>query len=69
LSTTHTKAIHIEAHIFPTSLQDTLAGEEEVEKVYDFIKAVEAAAAKFMPYAKHELKITEERVSATRGGR
>jgi hypothetical protein len=69
LSTTRTKAIHIEAHIFPTSLQDTLAGEEEVKKVHDFIQAVEAAAAKFMPHAGHEIKITEERVSETRGGR
>ena len=69
MSTTRTKAIHIEAHIFPTSLQDTPAGKEDVEKVHDFINAVEAAAAKFMPYAGHEIKITEERVSATRGGR
>ena len=66
---TITKAIHIEAHVYPTTLQDTVAGQEEVEAIRSFVKAIEDAAKKHLPYAGHNLTITEERVSDIRGGR
>lgn len=66
---TITRAVHIEAHVYPTTMQDTPAGKEEVAAIADFIRAIESAAAKYLPYAGHTIKIVEERVSEIRGGR
>lgn len=66
---TITKVIHIEAHFYPTMMQETRAGREEVANIRAFVTAIEEAAAKFISYAGHTIKITEERASEIRGGR
>lgn len=66
---TITRVIHIEAHVYPTTMQDTRAGKEEVQSIREFVSAIEQAAAKYFGAASHHIKITEERESGIRGGR
>ena len=63
------KEIRIKARIYPTPMQDVPAGKEEVAAIRSFIAAIEAAVAKHLPYAGHEIKIREKRGSDIRGGR
>ena len=54
------RAIHIKSHIYFTTMQDTPAGKQEIEKGREFIRAIEEAASKFLPSGRHSLKIKEE---------
>lgn len=61
------KFIHLEASIYPTTMQNVPAGVEEVEKIWQFVNAVEAAAKKYLPFAPHKITITEQRNHEIRG--
>lgn len=63
------KAIHIEAHVFPTDWQDTPAGKEEVARIREFTNRLEALAQEMLPGASFKMTITEERQREVRGGR
>ena len=63
------KAIHIEAHIYPTTLQDTQAGKDELQAIRDFIDGIGKLAEEKLPFASHSITITEERTRKIKGGR
>ena len=55
------KAIHIEAHIYPTTMQEVPAGKDELTAIENFTTEIRALAKKHLPGGRSVIKITEER--------
>lgn len=60
------KAIKVSMVAYPATMQDTLAGVQEVINIQKFVSAVEEAALKFLPRFRSTVKIEEERESEIR---